>query len=89
MGTKDKIFKKIKEWEDKGYESGIPDEAPSELENEGLVMSYRYICINLLRNSNNLEKLGIPRKKSDIYNEIKRDEIYNREFNGKQLRLWK
>lgn len=60
------------------YQNGIPDEAPIELELRGLVPSYRLICMALMKNENNLELLGISRKKCQAYKEIKRIEIENR-----------
>jgi predicted phosphoadenosine phosphosulfate sulfurtransferase len=87
MDTKSKIKEYVRKWESKGYPNGIPDEAPFFLEKRGIVPSYRMICIALMRNSNNLESLGIPRRKSRIYHEIKREEIYNRNITGKQFRL--
>lgn len=87
MGTKEKIRSYISKWEKKGYEKGIPDEAPFQLEKRGLVPSYRMICIAIMRNPNNLESLGFAREKCRIYQEIKREEIQNREKENKQLRL--
>lgn len=88
MGTKDEITKYISKWEGRGYSDGIPDEAPNELERSGLVPSYRLICLALMKNPNNLEILGVQRKKCKIYQEIKRAEIYARPIEGKQLKLW-
>jgi predicted phosphoadenosine phosphosulfate sulfurtransferase len=88
METKQNIEKYIRDWEGKGYEKGIPDEAPAQLERKGLVPSYRMICIALMKNPNNLEVLGFKRKKCNIYQEIKREEIYNRETKNKQLKLF-
>jgi predicted phosphoadenosine phosphosulfate sulfurtransferase len=79
MGAKSKIKKYIYDWEKKGYINGIPDEAPSELEKRGLVPSYRMICIAIIKN---------PRQKCNIYQEIKREEIYNRPTKNKQLKLF-
>ncbi len=87
MEIKKKIEKYIKQWEKKGYQNGIPDEAPFELENKGLVPSYRLICISIMRNPNNLEKLGFNREKCKIYQEIKRVEIDSRVYNGKQYKI--
>jgi hypothetical protein len=82
----DKVAQKlISEW---GYEGGIPDEAPLELERIGIAPSYRQICVALMKNPNNLESLGYQREKCRIYQEIKREEIYNREYIGKQLKLF-
>ncbi len=86
MGTRSKIKKYIKEWEKKGYQSGIPDEAPNELEKLNIVPSYRKICIALMKNENNLESLGFSRKKTLVYSELKRIEIEQR-GNIKQLKL--
>ena len=88
MGTKAKINKYIENWEGKGYPEGIPDEAPFELEKRGLAPSYRLICIALMRNPHNLESLGFSREKCKIYQEIKREEIYNRNIKGKQYKLF-
>tara|TARA_R100001244_G_scaffold129256_1_gene100556 strand:+ start:283 stop:552 length:270 start_codon:yes stop_codon:yes gene_type:complete len=87
MDTKSKIKEYIRKWERKGYGDGIPDEAPFCLEKRGIAPSYRMICIALMRNHNNLESLGIARTKSRIYHEIKREEIYNRNLTGQQIRL--
>jgi len=89
MGAKENIERYIEKWEKQGYENGIPDEAPIELERKGLVPSYRMICIALMRNPNNLEVLGFKRQKSIYYQEIKRIEIDKREFEGKQIKLFK
>ena len=88
MGTRSKIEKYISEWEEKGYRNGIPDEAPACLERSGLVPSYKLICIALMKNPNNLEMLGYSRGKCKIYQEIKREEIYNRMNYGQQLKLF-
>ena len=88
MGAKEKIRTYIDEWQKKGYTRGIPDEAPFELEKRGLVPSYRMICIAIMKNPNNLESLGFQREKCDIYQEIKREEIYNRKTKYKQLKLF-
>ena len=88
MGTKSKIIKYIETWETRGYENGIPDEAPIILEKRCLVPSYRMICITLMKNPNNLEYLGYAREKCNIYQEIKRNEIYNRDSKNKQLKIF-
>jgi len=41
-----------------------------------------------MRNPYNLEALGFSREKCKIYQEIKREEIYNRETKNKQLKLF-
>tara|TARA_R110000765_G_scaffold303848_1_gene397833 strand:+ start:626 stop:895 length:270 start_codon:yes stop_codon:yes gene_type:complete len=88
MGVKSKIKEYVEKWENKGYEKGIPDEAPFELEKRGLVPSYRLICIALMKNPNNLEILGFSRTKCSLYSDIKRREIYNRPKKSKQLDLF-
>ena len=88
MGTKHKINSYIERWESKGYDSGLPDDAPVQLEVRCLVPSYRKICIALMKNDNNLETLGISREKCQAYSEIKRAEIYKRMSIGKQLDLF-
>lgn len=88
MGTKEKVTGYIDKWEQRGYKGGIPDEAPLELERMGIVPSYRMICIALMKNPNNLEILGFQREKCNIYQEIKREEIYNRMLVGQQLKLF-
>ena len=83
-----KIEKYIKKWEQRGYEQGIPDEAPLELESTGLVPSYRLICISIMKNPNNLELLGYSREICRIYSDIKQVEIYNRKQKNKQLNMF-
>lgn len=87
MGAREDIESYIKKWEGRGYKDGIPDESPVELELSGLAPSYRLICIAIMKNPNNLELLGFSRKKCEIYSRIKREEINNRLFIGKQLKL--
>jgi hypothetical protein len=41
-----------------------------------------------MRNPYNLESLGFVREKCKIYQEIKREEIYNRITKEKQLKLF-
>ena len=84
--VREKIKEYVSKWEQRGYEQGIPDEAPFQLEKRGIVPSYRMICIAIMRNPNNLESLGFAKEKCRIYQEIKREEIRNRE-GIKQLRL--
>lgn len=88
MGTRKKVREYINKWEQRDYINGIPDEAPVELERMGVVPSYRMICIALMKNPNNLESLGFQREKCRIYQEIKREEIYSRNFEGKQYKLF-
>lgn len=75
MGAKENIRNYVKKWQGKGYEKGIPDEAPIQLERQGLVPSYRIICIAIMKNPNNLEVLGFTRKKCQYYSHFKRIEL--------------
>lgn len=84
MGIKNKIAGYVKKWESKGYEDGIPDEAPIELEKRFIVPSYRIICSQILKNPYNLEDIGISREKSLVYHEIKKEEIKQRQNDKKR-----
>lgn len=72
---KRKIRNYIKEWERKGYSTGIPEEAPSRLEAMNKAPSFRMICKAILRNDIALTTLGFSREKTDAYMTIKRIEI--------------
>lgn len=88
MGTKEKIGEYVRQWEGRGYEAGIPDEAPAELERNGLVPSYRRICIAILKNDHPLKTLGFTPTKSKYYGILKRIEIDARPKKyGKQLKI--
>ena len=66
----------IKGWKGRGYEDGIPDEAPKVLEDKQWAPSYRRICKVLLRNDWWCKGLGLTQPKSaayDRYMQIKRD----------------
>jgi predicted phosphoadenosine phosphosulfate sulfurtransferase len=62
-----KIFTFIKWWKEKGYENGIPDEAPANLEAKKLVPSWRRICKSLLRNDYWCKGLSFTQHKTDAY----------------------
>lgn len=70
-----KLRQYIKLWEGRGYEDEIPDEAPACLEGNGLVPSYRRICIAIMKNDTHLETLGMSRPGCRLYNELKRAEL--------------
>ena len=72
---KTKIYHWIKKWEGRGYPDGIPDEAPSNLEDRLRVPSYRMICLAIMKNDMTLETLGFARPNCELYNLIKRREI--------------
>jgi predicted phosphoadenosine phosphosulfate sulfurtransferase len=69
------IRRYIKTWEARGYKNGIPDEAPAELESNGLVPSYRRICRALLKNDLLLISLGFVKPNCALYCELKRIEL--------------
>lgn len=62
-----KIYTYIKWWKDRGYSSGIPDEAPYILESKKLVPSWRRICKTLLRNDYWCKGIGFSQQKTDAY----------------------
>lgn len=83
---KQDIINYIKDWEQKCYFDGIPDEAPLRLEQLNKVPSYRQICFAILKNDYSLKTLGTEKKKSPLYSELKRIELTNK-GKIKQLRL--
>lgn len=62
-----KIFTYSKWWEERGYEGGIPDEAPYILESKKLAPSWRRICKSLLRNDYWCKGLGFTQHKTEAY----------------------
>jgi len=70
-----RIIKYIELWVNRCYVDGIPDEAPTELEKNGLVPSYRRICKAIMKNDSQLQELGYNRKKCKLYMDLKRDEL--------------
>ncbi len=77
----------IKLWENRCYQSGIPDEAPEELERNELVPSYRRICIAILKNDVSLKSLGFTPKYSNYYSALKQIELSKRNGTPIQLKL--
>jgi len=71
---KDKIKKYITKWKS-SYHNGIPDEAPTRLEDLGKAPSYRLICKTILKNDFQCETLGFNRPKTLIYDNIKKTEL--------------
>ncbi len=63
----ERFSKFIKWWTERGYENGIPDDAPYELESEKLVPSYRRMCKCILRNDWWCKGLGLQQPKSAAY----------------------
>jgi predicted phosphoadenosine phosphosulfate sulfurtransferase len=62
-----KIYTFVKWWENRGYELGIPDEAPYILESKKLVPSWRRVCKSLLRNDYWCKGLGFSQQKTAAY----------------------
>lgn len=86
---KTKVNEYIREWENKCYLNGIPDEAPIRLVQLNKVPSYKKICIAILNNDHCLKSLGFEPKKSKYYHILKRIEIDARITNKpKQLKLF-
>lgn len=54
-------------WKERGYDCGIPDEAPKILESKKLAPSWRRICKSLLRNDFWCKGLGFTQHKTDAY----------------------
>ncbi len=73
--VKKRIRQYVKTWEGRGYPEGIPDEAPSRLEELNKVGSYRMICIAIMKNDKQLETLGFTRVKCPAYMALKKIEI--------------
>ncbi|MFA5300921.1 MAG: DUF3440 domain-containing protein [Lutibacter sp.] len=72
----------LKGWEKRGYQKGIPDEAPYSLEQKYWAPSWRRLCKVLLRNDWWCKGLGMTQPKSEAYgrylqmkNERKRNNI--------------
>jgi len=78
MGAKQKIEGYIGQWENRCYSDGIPDVGPMELEQNGLIPSYRRICNAILKNDNTLKTLGYSQSKCKSYNQLKRIELIDR-----------
>lgn len=69
--TRDHYLKRfssfIKGWKERGYVSGIPDEAPLVLENKHWAPSWRRLCKCILRNDHWCKGLGLTQPKSEAY----------------------
>lgn len=62
-----KIYTFDKWWRERGYDNGIPDEAPKILESKKLAPSWRRVCKSLLRNDFWCKGLGFTQHKTDAY----------------------
>jgi len=80
-----KIFTFIKWWKERGYDNGIPDEAPYLLESQKLAPSWRRVCKSLLRNDFWCKGLGFTQHKTEAYQKYlelkKRQRIENKFLN--------
>lgn len=80
-----KIFTFIKWWKERGYDNGIPDEAPYLLESQKLTPSWRRVCKSLLRNDFWCKGLGFTQHKTEAYQKYlelkKRQRIENKFLN--------
>lgn len=75
---KNKIKNYLTEWENRCYNSGIPDEAPIRLEQLNKVPSYKAIVRAIMKNDTTLKTLGFIQKKPNSYHELKRVELAKR-----------
>ena len=83
--VQNKIKQYIETWEKRCYKNGIPDEAPFQLKEK--IPSYKSICMAILKNDFQLTSLGFAPKKTKYYSILKRIEISQRKYPGKQLSL--
>lgn len=74
---KEKIKKYLTKWKF-SYPDGIPDEAPTRLEQLNKAPSYRLICKAILKNDYQLETLGFSKNKTIVYSDLKRLELQKR-----------
>lgn len=64
---RNKVLLHIKWWQERGFEDGIPDESPYELEAARKAPSWRRVCKSLLRNDYWAKGLGFSQHKSGAY----------------------
>lgn len=62
-----KIYTFSKWWKERGYDAGLPDEAPYILESKKLAPSWRRVCKSLLRNDFWCKGLGFTQHKTAAY----------------------
>lgn len=75
---KTKLKNYVKDWENRCYKNGIPEEAPIRLELLNKVPTYRNIVKAILKNDINLETLGFSRPFCKAYSDLKRIELIDR-----------
>ncbi len=78
-----KIYTFNKWWSSRGYEDGIPDEAPQILESKKLAPSWKRICKSLLRNDFWCKGLGFTQHKTEAYKKYLKLKKKQREENIK------
>lgn len=64
---RNKVLLHAKWWQERGFASGLPEEAPYELEAARKAPSWRRVCKSLLRNDYWGKGLGFSQHKSDAY----------------------
>lgn len=75
---KQKIEAWIRSWKTRGYQDGLPDEAPETLESLCRVPSWRMVCLAIIKNDHALATLGYGRPRCQLYDDLKRVEIARR-----------
>ncbi len=78
-----KIYTFNKWWTERGYDNGIPDEAPYILESKKLAPSWRRVCKSLLRNDFWCKGLGFTQHKTKAYSkylELKKQQRIENKF---------
>lgn len=79
---KNKIFTFIEWWKARGYDMGIPDEAPYILESQKLAPSWKRVCKSLLRNDFWCKGLGFSQHKTAAYENYLKLKKRQRNENG-------
>lgn len=79
---KNKIFTFIEWWKARGYDMGIPDEAPYILESQRLAPSWKRVCKSLLRNDFWCKGLGFSQHKTAAYENYLKLKKRQRNENG-------
>jgi predicted phosphoadenosine phosphosulfate sulfurtransferase len=79
---KNKIFTFIEWWKARGYDMGIPDEAPYILESQKLAPSWKRVCKSLLRNDFWCKGLGFSQHKTAAYENYLKLKKRQRSENG-------
>ena len=73
-----KILYYVKEWEQRCYFEGIPDEVPTRLYQLKKAPSYKAIAVAILTNDHCLKSLGQQPPKSVYYDVLKKIELKER-----------